>query len=231
MRALVSCVALLFGIAMLNPSDAGAISKRKQCRDACGAKIDGCIAAGTKKQKCRRVTLKTCRKKGLQTCAVTTTTTTIRGASTTQVGATTTIAGGSTTTNPGGSTTTNPGGTTTTTLDDTPHNCVRSNATNLKAESSPSVSFQDYQYTPRCILIGAGQTITFNGNLTDFASHPLVGGTAEGAFKTPDPSSPIGYTNSGTSKAVLFASAGTFPFYCDVHGLFPAMTGVVFVDP
>ena len=58
-----------------------------------------------------------------------------------------------------------------------------------------------------------------------------MGGTAEGAFKTPDPSSPIGSTNSGTSKPVLFSSAGTFPFYCDQHGLTYAMTGAVFVDP
>jgi plastocyanin len=219
-------MAFLFGLSVLPPPDAAAISKRKQCRDACGATIDACIAQGGKKKKCRRQTLRTCRKQGFETCAVTSTTTTIRGASTTQVGATTTIGGGSTI--PSGSTTTHPGGTTTTTLDDTPHNCARATATNLKAQGSPTVDFEPFQYIPRCVLISAGQTITFTG---DFSSHPLVGGTAEGAFKTPDPSSPIGTTNGGISKPVQFTSAGTYPFYCDQHGLTYAMTGVVFVDP
>jgi plastocyanin len=160
---------------------------------------------------------------------VTVTSTTVRGGTTLPGGSSTTIAGGSTTTtNPGGSTTTHPGGTTTTTLDDTPHNCSRSSATDLKSSGAPSVSFEPFQYVPRCILISAGQTITFTG---DFAAHPLVGGTAEGAFKTPDPSSPIGTTNSGTSKPVQFTSAGTYPFYCNQHGLIYAMTGAVFVDP
>jgi plastocyanin len=226
MRALVGCMVALFVLSVIQPPDAHAISKRRQCKDACGATIDRCIAEGGKKRKCRRQTLKTCRRQGVETCAVTTTSTTVIGGPTLPGGSTTTNAGG--TTLPGGSTTTNPGGTTTTTLDDTPHNCSRSSATNLKAASSPAVAFEEFQYSPRCILISAGQTVTFTGA---FGSHPLVGGLAEGAFKTPDPSSPIGNTNSGTSKPVLFGSAGMFPFYCDQHGLIYAMTGVVFVDP
>jgi len=155
MRVLVSCIALLVGLSVLRPPDAAAISKRKQCRDACGAKIEDCVAQGGKKKKCRRQTLKSCRKQGFETCVVTTTTTTIRGASTTQVGATTTIAGGSTTTGPGGSvtTTTGPHGTTSTTIDDTPHGCMRSSATDLKSDGAPTVVFDPFKYTPRCILI------------------------------------------------------------------------------
>jgi hypothetical protein len=42
---LAGCVALfVFGLSALHPADAGAVSKRKQCREACGAKIDDCIA-------------------------------------------------------------------------------------------------------------------------------------------------------------------------------------------
>src|ERR1044071_1379625 len=143
MRPLVWFGAVLFGLPILQPLDAAAISKRKQCRDACGPKIDACIAQGGKKKKCRRQTLKTCRKEGFETCTVTTTTTTIRGATTTQVGATTTIAGGSTTTGPGGSVTTTsaPGGTTSTTL--TTHGCTRDNAQDLTGNPSPTVTFAD----------------------------------------------------------------------------------------
>src|SRR6185369_2193347 len=229
MRALVVCIAVLFAVSAIQLPDAGAISKRRQCKDACGAAIDRCIAQGGKKRKCRRQTLKTCRKQGVETCAVTTTTT-VRGGTTLPGGSTTTIAGGSTTTGPGGSvtTTTGPGGTTTSTLGDSVHGCSRMNATNLKAEGAPAVSFSDFQYVPRCMLISAGQTITFNGQ---FSSHPLVGGQIAGIVPTPDPSSPIGFTDSGTSKPVQFLAAGTFPFYCDQHGVTYAMTGAVFVDP
>jgi plastocyanin len=228
MRALFSCAALLFGLSVLHPPEAAAISKRKQCRDACGAKIGDCVAQGGKKKKCRRQTLKTCRKQGVENCAVTTTSTTVRRGTTLPGASTTTIAGGPTTTGPGLTTTTGPTGTTTTTLDDTPHGCSRESATNLEAEMSPAVSFESFQYIPRCIVISAGQTITFTG---DFSAHPLVGGTAEGAFKTPDPQSPIGTTSSGSAKPVQFTSAGTYPFYCDMHGLTYAMAGAVFVDP
>ena len=228
MRALFGCMAILFGLVAILPPDAGAISKRRQCKDACGATIDRCIEQGGKKRKCRRQTLKTCRKQGVETCAVTTTSTTVRGGTTLPGGSTTTVAGGSTTTNPGGTTSTNPGGTTTTTLGDTVHGCSRMNATDLKGSGAPAVSFTNFQYVPRCILISAGQSVEFSG---EFTYHPLVGGQAVGAFKTPDPQSPIGFTNSGTFKSVPFPSAGTYPFYCDQHGLTYAMTGAVFVDP
>jgi plastocyanin len=228
MRALVGCVAFLLAFSVIDPPDVGAISKRRQCKDACPAAIDRCIEQGGKKRKCRRQTLKTCRKQGVGTCAVTTTSTTVRGGTTLPGGSTTTVAGGSTTTNPGGTTSTNPGGTTTTTLDPTPHNCSRADATDLKSNGAPTVVFDPFKYTPRCMIISAGQTINFTG---DFSSHPLVGGIAEGAFKTPDPQSPIGTTNNGSSKLVQFLSMGTYPFYCDMHGLQYAMAGVVFVDP
>jgi plastocyanin len=237
MRAFLGCIALLLALSVIDRPDAGAISKRRQCKAVCGAAIDQCVQQGGKKRKCRRQTLKKCRKQGIEACVVTVTSTTVRGGTTLPGGSTTTIAGGATTTNPGGTTTTHPGGTTTTTLGDTVHGCSRANATDLKASGSPVVVFKNYQYVPRCILISAGQTVTFSGDATgcggqcDFSFHPLVGGQAVGAFKTPDPASPIGSTNSGTSKPVLFDSAGIFPFYCDNHGLSLAMTGAVFVDP
>jgi len=228
MRALVGCVAFLLAFSVIDPPDAGAISKRRQCKDACPAAIDRCIEQGGKKRKCRRQTLKTCRKQGVETCAVTTTSTTVRGGTTLPGGSTTTVAGGSTTTGPGGSVTTTsaPGGTTSTTL--TTHGCTRAISQDLTGNPSPTVTFADFQYVPRCMIIHAGQTITFNG---DFDRHPLVGGSFATVTPMPDPSSPIGSTGSGTSKSAMFPSAGTFPFYCAAHGFEYAMTGAVFVDP
>jgi plastocyanin len=85
-----------------------------------------------------------------------------------------------------------------------------------------------YQYTPKCIRIVAGQTVTFSG---DFEVHPLVGGEVVGSTANPDPSSPIPVTASGTMQAVVFDNDGIFPYFCAAHGQTNAMFGAVFVDP
>jgi plastocyanin len=63
------------------------------------------------------------------------------------------------------------------------------------------------QYSPRCIMIQAGQSVTWSGA---FSSHPLepAGG---------DPGTPIKLTNSGTSQSFTFSTAGTFGFDCQFH--------------
>jgi plastocyanin len=193
------------------PEETTAASRRKECRQSCGAAIEACIAQGGKRRKCKNQTLKRCRRQGVAViCASTTTTTT--------------VAGGSTTTGPGGSTTTitTPGGTTTT-VPASVHGCSLGNATDLRADPSPDVAFSSYSYSPKCIRIAAGQSITFTG---DFSFHPLVGGQND----VSDPQSPIGSTSSGLMKTVAFPAAGTFPFYCDEHVLSFGMTGAVFVD-
>jgi plastocyanin len=224
MRAVVVFVAALCTAGMVEPDEAGALSRRKECRQACGATIDACVAQGGKRRRCKRQTLKRCRQEGpAATC--TATTTTVAGVPTT----TTTGAGGSTTTSPGGSTTTvtTPGGTTTTGPASV-HGCTHDGATDLTADPSPDVSFTSFSYSPKCVRIEAGQSITFGGS---FSFHPLVGGEVVGGVGMPDPSSPIGTTSSGTSTNVIFPSTGTFPFYCGNHGPGFDMTGAVFVDP
>lgn len=76
----------------------------------------------------------------------------------------------------------------------------------------------DFNVSPRCILVGTGQTVTWQGT---FATHPLAsfGG---------DANSPIQTTTSGTSAAFPFAAQGNFGFHCNVHG---SMQGVVRVKP
>jgi plastocyanin len=91
------------------------------------------------------------------------------------------------------------------------------------------VTFTFTEYSPKCIRIAAGQSVTFSGS---FLSHPLVGGEVVNGTKTPDPTSPIPTTTSGTMRAVSFPAGGVFSYYCDVHALSPFdMVGAVFVDP
>lgn len=79
-------------------------------------------------------------------------------------------------------------------------------------------------YSPACIRIKKGMSVTFEGN---FAAHPTVGGTV-GAPPMPDLSSPIKQTMSGTSATFTFDLVGTYPYYCEYHA--PTMAGVVFVE-
>jgi plastocyanin len=214
------------------PPETAAILKRKACRLGCTAAVDACVAAGGKRARCKRQTLKSCRKQGLEACA-TTSTTTSPGATTTtesKVASTTTLGGVTTTTAAAGSTTTIGGATTTTpgpTTSSTTvvvHGCNSSTATDLSGQPSPTVTFTSYQYTPPCARIVAGQTITFSGDLD---IHPLVGGLVA----TPDPSSPIGIHASGSTAPIGFPSAGVYPYYCGAHGVTQNMLGAVFVDP
>lgn len=72
-------------------------------------------------------------------------------------------------------------------------------------------------YTPRCITVSAGQTVTWNG---DFASHPLeqFGGNE---------SSWIAPTNRGSTANFVFPVAGVYGFRCTAHPA--AMQGAVLV--
>jgi plastocyanin len=75
------------------------------------------------------------------------------------------------------------------------------------------------QYSPACIKIKVGQSVTWNGA---FQFHPLeaVGG---------DTPSPITATNSGTTVTFAFAREGTFGFDCANHPTI--MHGAVLVVP
>jgi plastocyanin len=75
------------------------------------------------------------------------------------------------------------------------------------------------QYSPACVHIKAGQSVTWNVDLT---AHPLE------AFGGDTPS-PIQTTNSGTTVSFTFPNAGTFGFHCQVHP--SVMQGAVEVTP
>lgn len=105
--------------------------------------------------------------------------------------------------------------------------CTRS----IAADATPpladrTVTVQGLAYSPRCLRIAVGQSVTFSGS---FSSHPFRGGVVEGGNEVADPSSPITPTSTGTTATFTFPNAGVFPYYCDPHGLF-GMSGVVYVE-
>ncbi len=75
------------------------------------------------------------------------------------------------------------------------------------------------QYTPNCVHIKVGQSVTWSSN---FTSHPLVPFNGD----TPNP---ITSTATGTTASVTFPAAGTFGFHCGIHTTL--MQGAVQVTP
>jgi len=77
------------------------------------------------------------------------------------------------------------------------------------------------QYTPNCVHIKVGQTVTWN---SAFGPHPLQPTSGMGTTPTP-----ITSTMTGTTVMVTFNTAGTYSFECGNH---PAiMKGAVEVTP
>ncbi len=106
------------------------------------------------------------------------------------------------------------------------HGCDPATAQDETANAALTITFSGINYTPKCVRVKAGTVVTFSG---DFTLHPLVGGEVVSGTKTPDPNSPIVETSTGMSAMFTLSTAGTYPFYCDVHATV-GMTGVVFVE-
>jgi plastocyanin len=82
------------------------------------------------------------------------------------------------------------------------------------------------QYTPFCIKVRTGTTITWSGS---FSNHPLTRGVAPGSTGTDSPGNPITNTSSGGSIPFTFNATGMFGFYCARHpGI---MRGAITVVP
>jgi plastocyanin len=79
--------------------------------------------------------------------------------------------------------------------------------------------FNPAQFSPNCVEIRAGQSVTWN---VDFAAHPLA---ASGG----DSPSPIATTSSGTTVTFAFPNAGVFGYHCLAHPTI--MFGAVHVVP
>lgn len=147
-------------------------------------------------------------------------------------GGSTTASGGTGGTGAGGTATTGgSGGTTTTTgtggsTGSTVNDCDAATAEDHTADTDTTVQSMGLAYSPKCIKIKAGSTVTF---VSEFSSHPLVGGEFVNSMKMPDAMSPIQSTNSGSMATFTFPNAGAFGYYCDFH-VGSGMKGAVFVE-
>ena len=65
------------------------------------------------------------------------------------------------------------------------------------------------QYSPNCVQIKVGQSVTWN---SDFTNHPLV--PTSGVGTQPNP---ITATSTGTTVTITFPAAGTFAYNCGIH--------------
>jgi plastocyanin len=88
------------------------------------------------------------------------------------------------------------------------------------AGASRTVSFAPYSYTPACLTILAGQTVTFSGS---FGGHPLA--------QACGPVAVLG-ASGGSSAAFTFPTPGIYGYYCTAHGT-PSgggMAGAIYVQ-
>jgi plastocyanin len=69
-------------------------------------------------------------------------------------------------------------------------------------------------YSPKCLRIAVGQTVRWSGSLT---AHPLAPGNPQDA-KAGSPDNPVQPTASGQSVEFAFPNAGTYPYFCTLHG-------------
>ncbi len=88
------------------------------------------------------------------------------------------------------------------------------------ASASRTINFggsRGNTYDQKCLAIAVGQQVTWTGS---FADHPLRPGLAPSQAGGPDagsPNNPIQSTSSGSSSQFIFATAGTYPYYCSAH--------------
>jgi plastocyanin len=95
------------------------------------------------------------------------------------------------------------------------------------AERVVQIGADGLKFTPPCLQIASGQTVTFEGSLT---AHPIAPGNPDDAAAG-SAKSPIEAVSTGRSVAFTFDSAGTFPYYCELHafGAGMGMAGAIYV--
>lgn len=88
-----------------------------------------------------------------------------------------------------------------------------------------------FTYSPKCITIAAGQSVTFSGGASSsFGMHPLAPGVVDSPTAG-TAGNPIPRVTDGTMRdvTVTFPAAGTFPYICEAHAA-AGMVGVVRVQ-
>ncbi|HXX30824.1 MAG TPA: plastocyanin/azurin family copper-binding protein [Myxococcaceae bacterium] len=104
--------------------------------------------------------------------------------------------------------------------------CSSDSSGNLCADRSAdsadrTVAFGGFQgsgafsYSPSCMIIAAGQTVSFQG---DFTMHPLSRGTVNDVNAgSPNSPLPLPANDVGSSLAVTFPASGDYPYWCTIH--------------
>ena len=77
-------------------------------------------------------------------------------------------------------------------------------------------------YSPACVTIAAGRTVTFKGA---FSSHNLLRGSPSN-LNAGSANNPIPEVTTGSEKIVTFATVGDYPYICQFHNP-SGMMGVV----
>ncbi len=95
------------------------------------------------------------------------------------------------------------------------------------AERTIAIAQAGLVYSPKCLTVAVGQTVTWQGSL---AAHPLAPGNANDAAAG-SADNPIQATSTGQTVSFTFDAAGTYPYYCTFHsgGDGTGMAGVVHV--
>lgn len=79
--------------------------------------------------------------------------------------------------------------------------------------ATTNVSLQNIAYVPQATTIAAGDTVTWTNN--DFTGHSVT--ADDGSFDS-SPSCPPTCLSNGDTFTHTFATAGSFPYHCRIHG-------------
>lgn len=91
--------------------------------------------------------------------------------------------------------------------------------------TSLAVSLRNIAYNPRAMTVHIGAKVVWTNNESSMIPHTVTSGTPG----VPNGSFDSGTLNPGQNFQFTFNSAGTFAYYCRIHGA--AMTGTVTVVP
>jgi len=90
-----------------------------------------------------------------------------------------------------------------------------------------TVVMQNTAFNPANITIHVGQQVVWVNN--ESVPHTTTSGSCTGNTCTPSPGWESGTLNPGQSFSHTFSTAGTFPYFCRIHGV--VMQGTVTVMP
>ncbi len=95
------------------------------------------------------------------------------------------------------------------------------------APGQAQVVMRNLAFNPSSITIHVGQTVMWVNN--DSAPHTTTSGSCTGQTCTPMPGWDSGTLSSGQSFSHMFNMAGTFTYFCRIHGAM--MQGMIIVTP